>query len=45
MLAEGFGGSLPPQRFAGATVERGDDGVQLVLGVSAQVGSLGEVLA
>ena len=45
MFVEGFGGGLPVEGFAGSTVECCGDSVQVVPGVSAEIGAFGEVLA
>ena len=45
MFVEGFGGGLPVEGFAGPAVECCGDGVQVASGVSAEVGTFGEVLA
>src|SRR5215475_671701 len=44
-LVEGFGGGVVAEGFAGAGVELVGDGVELVLGVGAQVGAFGQVVA
>ena len=44
MFVEGFGGGLPAEGFAGSTVQSRGDSVQVVPGVSAEVGAFGEVL-
>ena len=45
MFVEGLGGGLPVEGFAGSTVECCGDGVEVVPGVSVEVGAVGEVLA
>ena len=44
-VVEGFGGGAVAECLAGAGVELAGDGVELVLGVSGQVGALGLVVA
>ena len=45
MFVEGLAGGLPAEGFTGSTVQSRGDGVQVVSGVSAEVGAFGEVLA
>ena len=45
MFVECFGGGLPAEGFTGSTVQSCGDSVQVVPGVSAEVGAFGEVLA
>ncbi len=44
MIVEGLGGCPPAQSLAGSAVESGGDGSEVIAGVSAEVGALGEVL-
>ena len=44
MFVEGLAGGLPAEGFTGSTVECCGDSVQVVPGVSAEIGAFGEVL-
>ena len=45
MFGEGLGGGSPAEGFPGSTVQSCSYGVEVVSGVSAEVGAFGEVLA